>query len=62
MMMMYENTAFDFNTIMDFGTSSSLLRGSVIGARKNFVSSYASLQTKAEKALEEFIASCRGET
>ncbi|MBQ3176618.1 MAG: hypothetical protein IJB52_02270 [Clostridia bacterium] len=62
MMMMYENTAFDFNTIMDFGTSSALLRGSVIGARKNFVSSYASLQTKAEKALEEFIASCRGET
>lgn len=61
MMMMYENTAFDFNTIMDFGTSSGLLRGSVIGARKNFVSSYASLQTKAETALADFIASCRGE-
>lgn len=61
MMMMYENTGFDFNTIMDFGGSSSLLRSSVIGYKENFVSSYASIQTKTEKALAEFIASCRGE-
>lgn len=61
MMMMYESTGFDFNTIMDFGGSSTLLRASVIGAKENFVSSYASIQTKTEKALAEFIASCRGE-
>ncbi len=59
MMLMYENTAYDFNTIMDFGGTSALLRGAVIGARNNFVSSYASIQTKAETALAEFIESCR---
>ncbi len=61
MMLMYENTAYDFNTIMDFGGTSALLRGAVIGARDNFVSSYEKIQTKAETALAEFIASCREE-
>lgn len=61
MMMIYDNTGFDFNTIMNFGDSSTLLRSAVIGAKENFVSSYASIQKKTETALAEFIASCRGE-
>jgi len=59
MMMMYDNSAFDFNTIMDFGGTSSLLRGSVIGARENFASSYKSLEKSSNKLLERFIESCR---
>ena len=59
MMMMYDNSAFDFNTIMDFGGTSSLLRGSVIGARENFTSSYKSIEKLATKTLEKFIDSCR---
>ncbi len=61
MMMLYDNAAFDFNTIMDFGGTSILLRGSMIGAKDNFSSAYASVKEKAEKALADFIASCRGE-
>lgn len=60
MMMMYENTGFDFNTIMNFADTSTMLRSAVIGATENFVSSYAKVQTKAENALAEFISSCRG--
>ncbi len=61
MMMMYENTGFDFNTIMNFADTSSMLRSAVIGATENFVSSYAGVQKKADTALAEFIASCRGQ-
>lgn len=61
MMMMYENTGFDFNTIMNFADTSTMLRSAVIGATENFVSSYASVQKRADTALAEFLASCRGE-
>ncbi len=61
MMMLYDNSAFDFNTIMNFGDTSSLLRSAMIGAKQNFASAYASSQKRADKALADFIASCRGE-
>ncbi len=61
MMMLYDNAAFDFNTIMNFGDTSSLLRSAMIGAKQNFASAYASSQKRADKALADFIASCRGE-
>ncbi len=59
MMMMYDNSAFDFNTIMDFGGTSALLRGSVIGARENFASSFQKIEKMSNKVLEKFIESCR---
>ncbi len=61
MMMLYDNAAFDFNTVMNFGDTSNLLRGAVIGAKQNFASTYASVKEKADKALADFIAACRGE-
>ncbi len=61
MMMLYDNTAFDFNTIMNFGDTSNMLRSAMIGAKQNFASSYASVKAKADKALADFIAACRGE-
>ena len=59
MMMLYDNAAFDFNTIMNFADTSNMLRAAVIGATENFASSYKKIQKPAEKQLEKFIEDCR---
>lgn len=59
--MIYECTAFDFNTIMDFGGSSSLLRSAMIGGTENFASQYAKLQKIANKNLDKFVKDCTAE-
>ena len=59
MMILYDNSAFDFNTIMNFSDTSNMLRAAVIGATENFASSYKKIQKPAEKQLSKFIESCR---
>jgi len=59
MMMLYDNAAFDFNTIMNFSDTSNMLRAAVIGATENFASAYKSIQKPAEKMLSRFIEDCR---
>ena len=54
--LIYEHTAFDLNTIMDFGGSSILLRACVLGEQENYVSAYAQIKKVADKELQKFLA------
>ena len=51
----FNNTFFDVNAVFDFGTSSSLLRKSVLGKAENYVSSYEAIKLKTESALADMI-------
>ncbi len=59
--LIYEHTAFDLNTILDFGGSSILLRACVLGEQENYVSAYARIKKVADKNLQKFVAFARGE-
>lgn len=54
--LIYARTAFDFNTVFDFGGTSILLRECVLGEQENFSSKYAAVQTKAQTALDDMLA------
>lgn len=54
--LIYARTAFDFNTVFDFGGTSILLRECVLGEQENFSSRYAAVQQKAQKALDDMLA------
>ncbi|MBR5445305.1 MAG: hypothetical protein IKV57_04240 [Clostridia bacterium] len=54
--LIYARTAFDFNTVFDFGGTSILLRECVLGEQDNFSSRYASVKTKAQTALDDMLA------
>ena len=58
--LIYANTSFDFNTVFDFGGSNWLIKEIVCGQKKGeFISSYESIRTKSENALDKFIEMCR---
>ncbi len=59
--LIYEHTAFDLNTILDFGGSSILLRACVLGEQENYVSAYAKIKKVADKTLQKFVAFAKGE-
>ena len=59
--LIYEHTAFDLNTILDFGGSSILLRACVLGEQENYVSAYARIKKVADKNLQKFVAFAKGE-
>ncbi|MBQ3861538.1 MAG: extracellular solute-binding protein [Clostridia bacterium] len=59
--LIYANTAFDLNTILDFGGSSILLRACVLGEQENYVSAYAKIKKIADKNLQKFVAFAKGE-
>ena len=59
--LIYEHTAFDLNTILDFGGSSILLRACVLGEQENYVSAYAKIKKVADKNLQKFVAFAKGE-
>ena len=52
----FENAAFDFNTVFNFADTSTLLRYAVTGDQENFVSTYTKKQTAAQKALDKVVA------
>ncbi len=52
----YRNIAFDFNTVFNFSGSSELMRSAICGKKPNFVSDYAKIKDKAQKALDDMIA------
>ena len=54
--LIYAHTAFDLNTILNFGDTSILLRRCVLGEQENYVSSYTKLKKVAEKNLQKFVA------
>ena len=54
--LIYARTAFDFNTVFDFGGTSILLRECVLGEKENFSSKYAAVKTKAQTALDDMLA------
>ena len=51
----YENAAFDFNTVFNFSDTSVLLRFAVTGDEENFVSKYTKKQSAAQKALDKVV-------
>ncbi len=54
--LIYARTAFDFNTVFDFGGTSILLRECVLGEQENFSSKYAAVKNKAQTALDDMLA------
>ncbi len=52
----YRDIVFDLNTIFNFGGSSELMRTAICGVTPNFVSEYAKIRDKAQKALDDMIA------
>ena len=54
--LIYAHTAFDLNTILNFGDTSILLRRCVLGEQENYVSTYAKTKKMAEKTLQKFVA------
>ena len=54
--LIYARTAFDFNTVFDFGGTSILLRECVLGEQENFSSKYAAVKNKAQTALDKMLA------
>lgn len=56
--MVYQHTAFDFNTVMNFGETSTLLRYAIIGEDVQFTSTYRRTSKLAAKELTAFIDNC----
>ena len=52
----FENAAFDFNTVFNFADTAVLLRKAVLGDEENFLSKYTSKQKAAQKALDKVVA------
>ncbi len=52
----FENAAFDFNTIFNFGDSSNQLRDAMLGETENFASAYEKIRAKAQDALDKVLA------
>ncbi len=50
----FENLSFDFVSVFNPGTASNVLRLSMVGESANYVSSYAAIKEKAQKALDDF--------
>ena len=51
----FENAAFDFNTVFNFADTSTLLRYAVTGDESNFLSKYTAKQKVAQKQLDKVV-------
>jgi hypothetical protein len=52
----FENAAFDFNTVFNFADTAVLLRKAVLGDEENFMSKYTAKLKAAQKALDKVVA------
>ncbi len=52
----FENAAFDFNTVFNFADTAVLLRKAVLGDEENFMSKYTAKQKAAQKALDKVVS------